>query len=131
MGTQITETGRVAAAKRPVTVGSQRLRIPASPPLGFMFKHGAFVRKIEAEQATDVEVETYYGEVIELLRRYNPKFSEELLLDECSLSDLLGFYVTWWGPGSGDADDEEEQEERPPQRRGTTGRTSTRTKSRS
>lgn len=134
MATTVTGTDKVAAALKLVTVGTQRLRVPQSPPLGFMFKHGAFIRKLADSAMTDEDVESYYAEIVDFLSHYNPakKFSEQQLLAECSLADLISFYNSWWGAGSGDDDDEREAgEARPPRRRGTTGQSKPRSRSRS
>lgn len=132
MPTTVTGADKVAAALKPVSVGSQRLRVPVSPPLGFMFKHGAFLRKLGASEASDEDVEGYYGEIVDFLEHYNPstKFSEAKLQAECSLADLLSFYNRWWGAAQDD-DEPDEGEARPPQRRGTSGASRTARKSRS
>lgn len=132
MGTTVTGTDRVAAALKPVTVGTQRLRVPTSPPLGFMFKHGAFLRKLQASEAADEDVEGYYGEIVDFLAHYNPgaKFNADRLLADCSLADLLSFYNRWWGAQQDD-DEPDEGEARPPRRRGTSGASKTTRRSRS
>jgi hypothetical protein len=128
MGTEITETEVVASPLKRITVGSQRLRVPRSPTIRFMFMHRGFLKKFADETITDDDIEDYYDEVLAFLRRYNDPVDEAKLQDECQLSDLLGFYARWFG---GQDEDEDAGDERPPQRRGTTGAKKTATRSRS
>lgn len=127
MGTEITESEAVIGELKRVSVGGQKLRVPISPTLRFMFAHRKAVAKIADGGFTDDDVDDYFDALLTFLRRYNPKFDEDKILDEVQLTDLFGFYQRWFG-----SDREDEGDERPPrQRRGTTGPKRTTSRSRS
>lgn len=114
MPTEITETEIVSTPLQRVTVGSQKLRIPRSPTLKFMFGHGSFIAKLNTGEVVDDDIQDYYDLLTGFLRRYNETLDEDRLQEECELATLVGFYVRWFGDqGDGEPDEGDERPPRP------------------